>query len=605
MRDKPLVWLLALMLAVVTALFGFQGSAQAVAKAFPGAEGYGANAVGGRGGSVCQVTNLNDSGTGSLRACVNASGPRYVVFKTGGTINLQTRLDISNPYITIAGQTAPGDGITLKMAPNSAYDKGAMNIYTHDVVIRYIRFRPGDPGSADDSHDALAAYEAGGDVYNIVLDHNSFSWAVDENVNFYYDSRDITFSNNIVSEALSNAGHPDGEHSKGLLSGGGGTTARHSIFRNLFMSNTDRHPQISGVPNADIRNNVVYNYGNGSGAGTTLISSSKGTASVNWVGNYYKPGPESSATRPEFAMYAGDTGQSQTWYGAGNKRWTASGDADARVASGFGWGEQSTEISMAPVTTLTAAQALATVVDEAGASRVRDAVDTRLINQLQNGTGAIIDSPSEVGGWPTLAAGSPWPDSDNDGMSDAAEAAHGGSPNGDADGDGYENIEEWFAELAGDTGGSTPPPDPTPTPTPTPTPDPTRVVTPSVTDNADPDNPCGTISVTLHTGANDTEASVFTITYENATADGVDTETVTVPPNSSQVWEHTFPEDYSNGMVDVNIWSDGQSMGQQETVTDCGGTEPPPPPPPADAVSLVCPVVANPKAGDTVVCTYE
>ena len=326
--------LLAAATATVTATAVLPGlllsPASAAVQAFPGAEGFGTETPGGRGGTVCQVTNLGDSGPGSLRSCVEASGPRYVVFKTGGTISLKNRLTVTNPNLTIAGQTAPGGGITLRMDPSSGTDQGTMQIATHDVVVRYVRFRPGNGGGADDSHDAITIYKAG--VKNVVIDHCSFSWAIDENVNTYDESTDITISNSIIAEGLSNAGHPTGEHSKGLLAGG--VNAHNvSIHHNLFVSNMDRNPQISGLSVADVRNNVVYNYGDGSGSGVTLISSSKGEPRVNWVGNYYKPGPNSDPNRAEFATYNGSTGATHQWYGDGNMRWTAGGDQPARISS--------------------------------------------------------------------------------------------------------------------------------------------------------------------------------------------------------------------------------------------------------------------------------
>lgn len=422
-------------------------------RAFPGAEGYGTETPGGRGGRVCQVTNLNDSGPGSLRACVESSGPRTVIFRTGGTINLQDRLTVTEPFLTIAGQTAPGDGITLRMAPGSSTDKGTMQVETHDVVIRYLRFRPGDNGYGDDSHDALQIYKAG--VYNVVVDHSSFSWAIDENVNTYDESHDITVSNSIISEALSNSTHPQGEHSKGMLAGG--VNAHDiSIHHNLFASNVDRNPQISGVSVADIRNNVIYNYGNGSGGGVTLISSSKGEPDVNWIGNYYKPGPDSDPSRAEFATYNGSTGATHEWYGEGNRRWTPSGDQDARVASGA-VGRRSTPFPAPAVTTTSAAQAYTDVLAGAGASLVRDAVDERIVAEVRNGTGSIKDTAAGL--YPSLATGTPPADSDGDGMPDAFEAGHGSDPgapdaNGDADGDGYTNIEDWFNGLVDGSGGS-------------------------------------------------------------------------------------------------------------------------------------------------------
>jgi pectate lyase len=429
--------------------------------AFPGAEGYGTGTPGGRGGRVCQVTNLADAGPGSLRACVESSGPRTVIFRTGGTIDLQDRLLVTQPYLTIAGQTAPGDGITLRVDPDSSTDKGTMQIQTHDVVIRYLRFRPGDNGHGDDSHDALQMYKAG--VYNVVVDHSSFSWAIDENVNSYDETHDLTISNSIISEALSNSTHPLGEHSKGMLAGG--VNAHNvSIHHNLFASNVDRNPQISGVSVADIRNNVVYNYGDGSGHGVTLLSSANGEPDVNWIGNYYKPGPNSDPLRAELATYNGNTGATHEWYGEGNRRWTPTGDQAARVASGA-VGQRSTPFSAPPVTTTSAAQAYTDVLADAGASLVRDAVDKRVVAEVRNGTGSTKDSAAGL--YPTLARGTPPVDSDGDAMPDSFEVAHGTDPaspdpNGDVDGDGYTNVEDWFNGLVdGSGGGPGPEPDPT------------------------------------------------------------------------------------------------------------------------------------------------
>jgi pectate lyase len=458
---KVPVSLLAAATATVTATAVLPGlllsPASAAVKAFPGAEGFGTDTPGGRGGTVCKVVNLNDSGAGSLRSCVEATGPRYVVFEVGGTISLNTRITASSPFLTIAGQTAPGDGITLRMNPGAGTDQGTLQIATHDVVIRYLRFRPGNGGAADDSNDAITIYKAG--VRNVVVDHSSFSWAVDENVNTYDGSTDITVSNSIIAEGLSNAGHPDGEHSKGMLSGG--VDAHNvSIHHNLFVSNVDRNPQVSGVSVADIRNNVIYNYGDGSGGGVTLISSSKGEPRVNWVGNYYKPGPNSNPSRPEFATYNGSTGASHQWYGEGNKRWTSTGDQDARIGEAVG--RVTTPFPAAPVTTTSAAQAYEQVLAGAGASRVRDAVDQRLVQEVRSGTGSITDA---TGPYPALSAGTAAADSDGDAMPDAYESAHGTNPTapdavGDVNGNGYDNIEDWFNSLAPGTMSTSVPPAP-------------------------------------------------------------------------------------------------------------------------------------------------
>lgn len=440
-------------------------------RAFPGAEGFGTDTVGGRGGEVLLVTNLNDSGTGSLRAALTATGPRTVVFRVSGTILLKTRIDVVSPYLTVAGQTAPGGGITLRMDPAASpcVDKGTMMISTHDVVIRYLRMRPGPTACADDSHDGLTIYKPG--TYNVVIDHVSMSWAVDEVLNTYDGAQKVTVSNSIIAEGLSNSTHPLGEHSKGSLLGG---VDAHdvSLHHNLFVANKDRNPQVSGLSVADVRNNVVYNYGTGSGSGVTLISSSKGEPRVNWVGNYYKPGPASDPTRPEFAVYSGSTGATWQWYGEGNVRWTAAGMQAVRVHSGATASRQQLPFAVAPVTTTSAETAYTQVLEQAGASVPhRDAVDVRIVRSVVDGTGRLIDDPSQVGGYPTLPAAAPLPDGDGDGMPDSVEVARGTNPSvhdasGDVNGNGYTNIEDWFNGL-GASASTTTSPSVTTSPTPT------------------------------------------------------------------------------------------------------------------------------------------
>ena len=433
--------------------------------AFPGAEGFGTQTPGGRGGAVLMVSNLNDSGPGSLRAALTASGPRTVVFRVSGTILLKSRIDVDDPYLTVAGQTAPGGGITLRIDPAASpcIDEGTMLVSTHDVVIRYLRFRPGPTACADDSQDALTIYKAG--TENVVIDHASLSWAVDEVLNIYDASQNITISNSIIAEGLSNSTHPEGEHSKGALLGG--VDAHNvSLHGNLFVSNVDRNPQISGLSVADVRNNVIYNYGDGSGSGVTLVSSSKGEPRVNWVGNYYKPGPSSDPNRPEFAVHSGSTGATWQWYGEANMRWTPNGLASARVHSDAAASQVTSSFAAAPVTTTSAAAAYEQALAHAGAAvPFRDDVDRRLVQSVVDGTGQLINSPSQVGEYPTLPSTAPAPDDDGDGMPNSAEIAYGTNPSapdstGDVDQNGYTNIEDWFNSL---TPASTPAPPPAPT----------------------------------------------------------------------------------------------------------------------------------------------
>ena len=176
---------------LITFLLLIPGLALAV-PAFPGAEGFGAKSVGGRGGKVIEVTNLNDSGSGSLRAAIAASGPRTVVFRVGGTIELKSRIQVENPYLTIAGQTAPGGGITLK---NGSNEKDTLYILTHDVVVRYLRVRPGPGGDAD-------GVGVGTNASNVVLDHCSVSWAVDENLGVSSTAKNVSIQWSIIAEGL-------------------------------------------------------------------------------------------------------------------------------------------------------------------------------------------------------------------------------------------------------------------------------------------------------------------------------------------------------------------------------------------------------------------
>ena len=253
---------------------------------FPGAEGFGAKTVGGRYGKVIEVTNLNDSGPGSLREAIDAPDPRIVVFRVAGTIELKSRLDITNPYITIAGQTAPGGGITLKNHPSNV--DGTLIVETHDVIIRYIRSRPGAPSSKSDNGDAIEIN--GSEAYNVIVDHCSFSWAIDEVVSTWYDTHDITIQWSIISEGLYCSQHEKGCHSMGLLVGSEGAK-NISVHHNLLSSNHERNPLVETGGLVDVVNNVIYN-----AWGTpALVSDAYGKVSANFVANYMKFGPDSDA----------------------------------------------------------------------------------------------------------------------------------------------------------------------------------------------------------------------------------------------------------------------------------------------------------------------
>ena len=409
--------------------------------AFPGAEGFGASTPGGRGGQVFLVTNLNDSGPGSLRAAVEAEGPRIVVFRVSGTIELESKLVIRNPYITIAGQSAPGDGICLK--------NYQMGIKTHDVILRYMRFRPGDPSGAD-----IDALEGRG-CQNIIIDHCSASWSIDECVSFYHNEN-VTIQWCLISESLYESHHVKGHHGFGGIWGGNNASFHH----NLLAHHSSRNPRFArDDQNIDYRNNVIYNWGYNSAYGGER-------ATVNMVANYYKYGP---GTRERIRNRIVDIDDEEgRWYIADNfvfdypeitrDNWAGGVQGDAnpsliRVREPF---------PAAPVTTQSAADASELVLAKAGAtSPKRDALDARIVEEVRTGTATyggkwggegtgIIDSQEEVVGWPRLASQPPPPDRDQDGMPDTWETRFQLDPDdnrdssADKDGDGYTNIEEFL-----------------------------------------------------------------------------------------------------------------------------------------------------------------
>lgn len=432
--------------------------------AFPGAWGGGMFTTGGRGGRVIAVTNLDDRGPGSLRAALEAEGPRIVVFRVAGTILLDSNLNINHPDITVAGQTAPGDGICLA--------NHSLNINTHNVILRHLRARRGRPEGGQGS-DNIGGNPAG----QIIVDHCSTSWGMDENLSLYRHMqpqadgttvkvavKNLTIQWSISSEAL-NAGN----HAFGGTWGGEDATFHH----NLFACNTARNPSIGMSGAFDFRNNVIFNWGH------RTMDGGDETSLVNVIANYYKPGPAAKADMvstiariEQRSMYSPGSAVATggwypkaaprpgKWYVAGNiveghddvtrDNWRGMrGPADlARVNTPFeGW----------PVAQQDAAAAYAAVLAKAGATLPRrDAVDRRVMEMVRTGqVGAgdgIVRDPSQVGGFPSLTfdpAAVP-ADTDGDGMPDTWERTHGLDPAkaadgpADADGDGYTNIEEWL-----------------------------------------------------------------------------------------------------------------------------------------------------------------
>lgn len=415
----------------------------AVPVAFPGAEGSGRYAVGGRGGEVYEVTNLANSGPGSIVDAVSA-GNRTIVFRVSGTIQLGDVILRPQSNTTIAGQTAPGDGICLM---------GRIHIGSvSNVVIRYIRVRV-DAGRANASGDAVDIDKG----QNIIIDHVSGSYARDETISCQDGSNHVTVQWCIMSEALNFENHSYGSLIRGEY--GEEKTYHH----NLYAHNRNRNPRpgnytsTSSDPEGlhfDFRNNVMYNWG-GSQPGYNADTST--TSRYNFVGNVCIAGPQSNVTGWAFQESAPDAYAywSQNAYGANCASVSVPADQWSLVRfSGFDSAEinaykaRSYLVPMEPVTTTSAAQALTDVLAGAGASfPARDAVDMRIVNDVVNGTGGFVDNTPDVSTalpeaieafWPTLNSLPAPLDTDHDGMPDTWETAHGLNLNNPADRNDYD-----------------------------------------------------------------------------------------------------------------------------------------------------------------------
>ncbi len=437
--------------------------------AFPGAEGYGKYTTGGRGGRVIYVTTLDDnSSPGSFRYAVNKSGARIVLFRISGTIQLNSALKITNSDLTVAGQTAPGDGICIRDYP--------VEIQAGNVIVRFLRFRMGD----ETQQEADAFW--GRNHRNIIIDHCSMSWSTDECASFY-DNENFTMQWCIISESLCNSVHDKGSHGYGGIWGGQGASFHH----NLLSCHDSRNPRFCGSryssqPDAelvDFRNNVLYNWGSNSSYGAE-------GGNYNIVNNYYKAGPATSSSKQSRIVqpYSDDGSNSQPagtygiFYIAGNYLTASSSVTNdnwqgvslhsgfATYAPGIGLDDIKSEtvFSEPEVTTHTAEEAYAKILDYAGAGLSRDLVDTRITRDVSTGTATypdggngstngIIDTQSAVGGWPELKSTEAPLDTDADGMPDNWEDANGLDKNNSADAqlktvDGeYPNIEVYINSL--------------------------------------------------------------------------------------------------------------------------------------------------------------
>jgi hypothetical protein len=458
---------------------------QAKIPAFPGAEGGGAYSFGGRGGRVIVVTNLNDYGPGSLRDACEQGGARFVVFNVAGIIKLSHPISIRAPYITIEGQSAPGDGICI--AGESVL------VDTHDVVVRYVRFRRGatDVARRDDAF-------GGNPVGNIMIDHVSGSWGLDEVMSMYrhiyHDDKgideklptvNITIQNSMFAEGLDTYNHAFGSTLGGLNS---------TFIRNLWADNISRNPSVGMYGDFGFFNNVIFNWWDRSADGGDNRSY------YNFINNYYKPGPITPLDKPiGHRILKPEPGRDKgfkTIYGLvyasgnvieGNERVTKNNwDGGIQIGEDPDAGRLTDSIRvnkpfpMAKMTMISALEAYKYVLTNVGANiPKRDAVDTRIIEQvktgkinykdgMENNNGdkllkhrlpadsykqGIITDISQVGGYPEYK-GTPYKDSDNDGMPDDYEIKHGLNPNNAADaslypknGGGYTNIEIYMSSL--------------------------------------------------------------------------------------------------------------------------------------------------------------
>jgi pectate lyase len=416
-------------------------------RAFPGAEGFGAIVTGGRGGRVLKVTTLAATGPGSLQAALEESGPRIIVFEVSGVIETSI-IEIYNGDVTIAGQTAPGAGITIQGRLYGSYTSDVGNI-----IIRHLRIRPEYDGSAGDQFDGIQMSLN----HHVILDHISVGFGVDETI-CLYGSEDVTVQWSTI-ESAATTGHPEGEHNYGLINGPDGR--RVSVHHNLFAHNKNRNPAIANGP-ADVRNNVVYNVRHG------FVHHNPASGSFNFVGNYYKAGNDDTLI-PFYFDDENGSAMNLGYYVEGNWVDGATGacsdgeltdpwsqcDLDLIRDSSF---RSNTEFDFSgeselyrPITTTSAADAYAQVLARAGAFP-RDVVALRSVTETEAGTGTWGSrTPSDLmdGLTPTTAPG----DQDDDGMADDWETARNLDPSDGTDHNtvmpsGYTAIEEYINELA-------------------------------------------------------------------------------------------------------------------------------------------------------------
>jgi hypothetical protein len=388
--------------------------------------------------TIRQVSSLNDSGPGTLRECIEQRGPRICLFEVAGEIELHSALRIRNPYITIAGQTAPPPGITIS--------HGGVVVETHDVLLQHLAIRPGDfvQGVPAQTRDGISV---GGspprDAYNIVLDNLSISWAIDENISTWHPStHDVTLAHSIIAEGLHRSIHPKGPHSKGVMIGNG--SSRITLFKNLIAANDERNPYLKPGTSTEMINNVVYGWGSRGPWTLCNLTNNDGSndpLSLSFIGNTYVAGPWSFIAPPVYArqlpplsrIYLHDN-QFVSDATRTLQDWQATSLPEHPYRS------TSPPLASSDDASPSSKEAYGEVLRLAGSRPFnRSRVDRRIVRQVTRRRGSIKDCirgcKRSVGRWPAIPRthrSLRLPD----------------RPHDDDNNDGYTNIENWLFQLA-------------------------------------------------------------------------------------------------------------------------------------------------------------